>query len=417
MKNLCNYTLFFLTLLALTQSAEAVIVPSPPVTLTNGALADATQVMGNFNSLVTNINTNAAHNGANSDITSLTGLTTPLAPTYGGTNVFTGGISTGSGNAQVVATTLPTPIGLNTGDIVTFIAGFSNSSATTLNVDSTGVNTLDKTTPSGLAALAIGDIIVGGEYMAVWDGTEYNLLNPTPNTLASLAIGGGLINDGGELAVAPTVVTAATSFTVGTADRDKLFDSNASSGAVSVALPITLPDGFRVGFRKITHNITLTPTSPQNIAFAPGNQVSSLTITQDFSLIWLVWSISNNGWQVESYITGTLAPGTVATTQAIGDSTTNVATTAFANPASSIGANGYTKLPNGVIIEWGSDSSTTNPRNISFPLTFPNAVFSVVATSNNSNASIQAITAQSVSQFTVNQGNAGSGINWMAVGN
>ncbi len=61
------------------------IVPSIPFNLTNGTLADATQVMGNFNTIVSDVNTNAAHNGANSDITSLTGLTTPLPAGEGGT--------------------------------------------------------------------------------------------------------------------------------------------------------------------------------------------------------------------------------------------------------------------------------------------------------------------------------------------
>ena len=61
------------------------IVPSPPYTLTNGTNADATQVMANFNSLVTNINAHAAESGANTSITSLGGLTTPITIPQGGT--------------------------------------------------------------------------------------------------------------------------------------------------------------------------------------------------------------------------------------------------------------------------------------------------------------------------------------------
>lgn len=60
---------------------------SNPFTLTNGQTADATQVMANFNNLLNCANNNLAHNGANSDITSLSGLTTPLAQTEGGTGV------------------------------------------------------------------------------------------------------------------------------------------------------------------------------------------------------------------------------------------------------------------------------------------------------------------------------------------
>lgn len=58
-------------------------------TLTNGQVADATQVMANFNTLMTCSNANLAHNGANSDITSLSGLTTPIGVSQGGTGQTT----------------------------------------------------------------------------------------------------------------------------------------------------------------------------------------------------------------------------------------------------------------------------------------------------------------------------------------
>lgn len=66
-------------------------------TLTNGTTADANQVMSNFNTLLNCANNNLAHNGANSDITSLSGLTTPLSVPQGGT-----GLGTLTANAFVV---------------------------------------------------------------------------------------------------------------------------------------------------------------------------------------------------------------------------------------------------------------------------------------------------------------------------
>ena len=52
-----------------------------------------------------------------------------------------------------------------------------------------------------------------------------------------------------------------------------------------------------------------------------------------------------------------------------------------------IGNNGYTKLPSGLIIQWGSVSAVALPANnggtfgtITFPISFPNSVFSVVPT-------------------------------------
>lgn len=68
------------------------ISPSYPDLLQNGTPADATQVMADFYQIQNDVNANAAHNGANSDITSLTGLTTPLSIAQGGT----GGSSAGA---------------------------------------------------------------------------------------------------------------------------------------------------------------------------------------------------------------------------------------------------------------------------------------------------------------------------------
>lgn len=69
--------------------AFAATCPSYPYTLTNGQTADATQVMANFNSILSCANTNVARAGANSDITSLSGLSTPLSAAQGGTGQST----------------------------------------------------------------------------------------------------------------------------------------------------------------------------------------------------------------------------------------------------------------------------------------------------------------------------------------
>lgn len=70
--------LFVFFLNALSARADS-IVSSLPFNLTNGSTADATQVMANFNAIVSGVNTNAAANGNNSSITNLTGLTGVLS--------------------------------------------------------------------------------------------------------------------------------------------------------------------------------------------------------------------------------------------------------------------------------------------------------------------------------------------------
>jgi hypothetical protein len=74
--------------------AQAANCSSYPYTLTNGQVADATQVMANFNNILACGNSNLAHNAANSDITSLSGLLTPLSASQGGTGQATSIFST-----------------------------------------------------------------------------------------------------------------------------------------------------------------------------------------------------------------------------------------------------------------------------------------------------------------------------------
>lgn len=62
-----------------------IIISPLPYALVNGTPQDASPVMANFNQIVANTNANAAGRGANTDITSLNGLTTPLSTPQGGT--------------------------------------------------------------------------------------------------------------------------------------------------------------------------------------------------------------------------------------------------------------------------------------------------------------------------------------------
>ena len=104
------------------------------------------------------------------------------------THFAAGGTSTGSANAQVIATTSPPGFSLTGNPTVTFNAGFSNTGAMTLNVVSTGVINVLKKTSAGLVALVTGDIIAGQQYLATYDGTQYEL--QTPSQTASIDAGG-----------------------------------------------------------------------------------------------------------------------------------------------------------------------------------------------------------------------------------
>lgn len=203
----------FITALALlfSTAADATIINSLPYNLTNGSLADATQVMGNFNQIVSNANLNAAHSGANSDITSISGLTTPLVNSQGGTVIYTGITTGGTANAQTLAVVTPSNFTLTAGNIVTAIAGATNTGAMTFSVNSTTATAVRKVGTSGPIALTGGEIVSGNAYTWYFDGTYLIVLNPTlglDGTNFSLSSAGNLAF--GTAPVLPSGTTATT---------------------------------------------------------------------------------------------------------------------------------------------------------------------------------------------------------------
>jgi hypothetical protein len=179
-----------------------------PFILSNGTTADATQVMANYNALIACL-TNAAAAGANVDITSLTGLTTPLAPSAGGTTSYVGSTSSGT-NAIVVASTTPSVFALTAGNKVSFVAGGGNGvGATTLNVNGSGVKNILRVDPTvGLTALAGGEIIGGQFVEVIYDGTQYQLRSYTKPIGEVFDFAGSACPIGSQETTGGTVVAA-----------------------------------------------------------------------------------------------------------------------------------------------------------------------------------------------------------------
>jgi len=193
-------------------------VPCGPMQfqLQNGQVADATQVMANFNQLVTCFGS-AAVAGNNNDITALSALTSPIPPALGGTSTFLAtAASTApvSPNAQVVSATQPNYVQITLTTVV-FIAGFSNTgpmstSVSTcggpcgLTIGSTPQTTVLRRTTDGLQPLAGGEIIAGTVTAVMFDGAQYQLISnvsPIPigtvqDTIAAAADNGFLLLNG-----------------------------------------------------------------------------------------------------------------------------------------------------------------------------------------------------------------------------
>jgi hypothetical protein len=88
---------------------------------------------------------------------------------------------TGAANAYVI-TLAPPLASLQNGDIVTFKTSNPNTGASTINVSALTVKNITK---FGTVPLVAGDIRSGALYILEWDGTEWQLMNPSTPTIGS----------------------------------------------------------------------------------------------------------------------------------------------------------------------------------------------------------------------------------------
>lgn len=162
--------------------ADNIITGSKPYTFIPGTVISSSQVNADFDYIINQVNTNAAKNGANSSITSLLGLTTPIAPGVGGSPIYTATSQGGTANAITITATQPaiSSFSLVAGNFVLFTPTASNTAAVTLDVNSTGATALEKQTASGLTALNGGELVTGNPTLAYYDGTQYVLVSQYP---------------------------------------------------------------------------------------------------------------------------------------------------------------------------------------------------------------------------------------------
>lgn len=182
--------LIFLALIATTPAAHAGVSCSLPFNLQNNTVADATQVMANYNALLACFG-NAAKSGVNSDITALTALNTPITPTQGGTPVYVGGTSTGSANSQIIGSTTPVSFALTAGNQVTFYAGFTNTGPLQINVSGTGLTNVFRRTQLGISATVGGEVIAGHAVTVLYDGIQFQITSIAPVVVGQIVDFGG----------------------------------------------------------------------------------------------------------------------------------------------------------------------------------------------------------------------------------
>jgi hypothetical protein len=208
----------------------------------------------------------AAASGANGDITSLTGLSTALSVSQGGTGAtsFTSGyFLVGGGTTAVTATNSITGSAVSgniTGNAanVTGVVAIANggTNATTaplaraaLSAAASGANS-DITSITGLStALAVGQggtgnsVTATNNYIAVGDGTKY-VPTSTTNVRTLLGIGTSTSKAAGSLSFSSTTTVPVTHALATTAVLVQTFDS----GGVLVDMDVTVTNSTTVTF-------------------------------------------------------------------------------------------------------------------------------------------------------------------------
>lgn len=146
---------------------------SMPFQLQNGTVADATQVMANFNQITASVGSSCAGAGVNNDITSLNALSTPIAPSQGGTPVFAGGVTTGGTNAQVL--TVASNFTLTTGYHVTGFWSLTNTGPLTMQANVSAATNVLRKTQLGLTSMRGGEAVAGEPFDLIYNGTNWVL--------------------------------------------------------------------------------------------------------------------------------------------------------------------------------------------------------------------------------------------------
>lgn len=135
---------------------------------------------------------------------------------------------TGVSGTNTIAATLPAPFtAYATGQKFHFVAASANTGAATININALGAKNITK---SGATALGAGDIVAGGAYILIYDGTQFQL---SGGAGGGASAGGVLYENSTTLSSSYTLSTGKNAFMVG--------PLSIASGAT-----LTIPSGQRL---------------------------------------------------------------------------------------------------------------------------------------------------------------------------
>lgn len=287
-------------------------------------------------------------------------LTQDLLSLFPAQDVYWGGIAGGSGNVLTI-TTSPILAALTVGQVFEVIVNLSNTGPATLQINAVSPLAIKVNSVSGPVALTANELVSGNRAVFFYDGTQIILLNP--------AVG-----------ITPTIGDSSTQLATTAFVANLGIKFNGFSGyTAAVVLPSSdLGKIVRLGSGGYTATLPLATSDGVGKVLALMN-FSALDITiarQGADIIFAGFGGSTSF---------TMKPGDVVF-MAINASTEWTLLSGSAQLpysgqfASSKVANGYQKLPSGLIIQWGAVGLPDNTAvNVTLPITFPSAIFATYA--------------------------------------
>jgi len=197
-------------------------------------------------------------------------------------------IATVTGTDTFVGTLSPALGAYGTGNLFSFVAPNTNTGASTINLNSLGAKNITKL---GSTALAAGDIVSGRIYLIEYDGTRFQLINPSASSVSSFSAG----TTGFTPSTATTgAVTLAG--TLATTNGGTGLTSFTSGGVVYASSTSALATGSALQFDGTSLGVNCTPSSFTNFTYLSINGTTGSILSLR----------SNNTTQFEINTTGSL---------------------------------------------------------------------------------------------------------------
>jgi hypothetical protein len=189
-------------------------------------------------------------------------------------------IATVSGTDTLTGSLAPAITAYATGNLFSFVAVATNTGATTINLNSLGAKSITK---SGTTALAAGDIVSGQVYLIEYDGTRFQLINPSSvsSSVSSISFG--------STGLTPAIATSGAVTVAGT-----LATANGGTGTPGTTANLTVDGTNAVGFLNIPQNAQtgsytlVLGDAAKHIYHASGAGAATYTIPANSSVAYVI---------------------------------------------------------------------------------------------------------------------------------